>query len=106
MITDHQGIDFESGTEIKAQVGEKALLFRSGQHRFMMHEKPQFNFQLIDSEVPKNPILSSQQTAAPRVLLSSLPQPDTDKVNINNRDGQQHVYSQMFLYLWKSKQGN
>lgn len=106
MITDHQDIDFESGIAIKAQSGEKALLFRSGEHRFMMHEKPQFNFQLvdralgrIDQKPPQNNILSPQQPAVSTVLLSSLPQPDTDKVNINGRDGQQYVYSQMYLYL-------
>ncbi|MFT5162275.1 MAG: hypothetical protein ACI9FJ_000843 [Alteromonadaceae bacterium] len=99
VVTDQQGIEFENAGPVTAENGQQALLFRSGDHVFAMAQKQEYSFSLLNRVEPKNITLSPTQAVTQQLVLSDLPVPPTDKVNREIRDGQQRVYSQMYVYL-------
>lgn len=84
LISNRQGIDFDSGQDVTLTTAESALLFRSGEQRFAMAQKNPHYFYLLDQQ---------------QILLSGLPPPITEKVNMEQVNGQQYIYSPIYVYL-------
>lgn len=95
-ISSSDGIEFENPERVLTAKGEKALSFSSGAYRFPMRQVPTERFNLVDSITQTR---HSSNRRIEHVLISGLPSPNNDQVNIMKRDGSQHLRSTVYVYL-------
>lgn len=96
VISNEDGINFDNPETIVTPSGESALSFSSGTHKFSMQESPTELFNLVDRFSP--PLNIGEQTIE-NTLIAGLPTPTNDQFRVTHENGDQQIYSTMYVYL-------
>lgn len=75
--------------------GTKALSFSSGIVEFMLQQNPTEKFNLVDRVSQSG----DDSDYVENVLIRGLPTPKNDQLKISYLNGEQHIYSEMYIYL-------
>lgn len=90
MITNDQGIQFEEAEKVTMPDGEEALKFTSGEMQFPFQETPTIKLNFVSF-----PAQGSQA----RALRKGLPAPRGTRIAIEEQEGKQIVYSDIYVYI-------
>ena len=96
VIKSDNGIQFEPPQQITSNEGGEAWLFSSGEKKFPMEQIPTTKLNLVNQI---RPIVENNDEAIENELLTGLPIPKDEQLNVKLIDNQEYVYSDVYVYL-------
>lgn len=98
-ITNQRGIEFNDAKKVTLTNGEEALRFTSGEEKFLFQETPKIKMDLVNYPETKNKNANGTNALKARTLIKGLPVPGTSQLGVQEREGKQFEYSEIYVYL-------
>jgi len=96
MVSNLQGVEFLPGEIVESTKDEKVWLFKSGEMSLPMQEKMEHPFNLVSSTRSSYQISDDDKK---RIVVSGLPLPNREMLNITSSKDKEYVCSDMYVYL-------